>query len=341
MFRAALGVVLAAGGAPIQILIHIAVRKKVFIDGQEGTTGLGIHQRLAGRTDVELLEIPTAARKDPAAKRAILAAADVAILCLPDVAAVETVALARDLSVKLIDASTAHRTNDAFAYGLPELAPEQRAAIASARFVANPGCYPTGFLLAVRPLVDAGIVPVDYPITVHALSGYSGGGKKMIQAFREHDHRGESPDWTARPYALTLAHKHVAEMHVFGKFTFAPLFCPIVGNYYQGMIVTVPLHVRALKKRASLTDVHEVLAARYAGEGFVRVLPVGGGDAVEGGLLSPTACNGTNSLELLVSGNDEQILVSARLDNLGKGASGAAVQNLNLMLGFDESAGLT
>jgi N-acetyl-gamma-glutamyl-phosphate reductase len=323
------------------------LRKRVFIDGRDGTTGLGIQERLAGRADIELLEIPADRKKDPSAKRAVMQRADLAILCLPDAAAVETVALARGLDVKIIDASTAHRTDAQWVYGLPELSGETRSAIANARFVANPGCYPTGFVLALRPLVDAGILPCDYAITVHAVSGFSGGGKNLIAAFSEHNRatggvttEGPGSSWTARPYALTLAHKHVAEMRLYGGLTHAPLFCPIVGNYYQGMIVTVPLHTRLLQKNVTPGDVHALLAARYASERFVRVLPQGGGDALEAGCLSPTACNGSNRLELFVFGGDEQILVTARLDNLGKGASGAAVQNLNLMLGFAEATSL-
>jgi N-acetyl-gamma-glutamyl-phosphate reductase len=313
------------------------VTTKIFIDGQEGTTGLGIHERLARRTDLELLEISSDRRKDPAAKREILANADLVILCLPDSAAKETVELARGLDTKIIDASTAHRTDGAWAYGLPELSREDRRAIRSARFVANPGCYPTGFLLALRPLVDDGIVPPDYPVSVHALSGFSGGGKKMIQSYAEHDHSGASPDWTVRPYGLGLDHKHVPEMRVFAKLTHAPVFTPAVGNYYQGMIVTVPLHTGALTRRVTPKEVRDVLAARYEGERFVRVVPDNGEPPPT---LSPTALNGTNDLELFVFGTSERIVILARLDNLGKGASGAAVQNMNLMLGFDETSGL-
>jgi N-acetyl-gamma-glutamyl-phosphate reductase len=316
------------------------VSTKVFIDGQEGTTGLGIHERLARRADLELLTIAPEHRKDPRAKRDVMARADLVILCLPDAAAAEAVELAAGLETKIIDASTAHRTAPGWAYGLPELSADARGAIGSARLVANPGCYPTGFLLALRPLVEQGVVPADYPVTVHALSGYSGGGKKLITAFAEHDHSGESPDWTVRPYALTLAHKHVPEMRAYAGLAHSPVFCPAVGNYYQGMTVSVPLHGRALARRTTPTDVHALLTDRYRGEPFVRVMPLGGGAAVADGCLSPTACNGTNDVELFVFGSDDLILLVARLDNLGKGASGAAVQNLNLMLGFEETAGL-
>jgi N-acetyl-gamma-glutamyl-phosphate reductase len=315
------------------------VKHKVFIDGREGTTGLEIHERLAKRPDIELLEIEPQYRKDPEKKRALMSAADVVVLCLPDTAAVEAVALGGDRT-RIIDASTAHRTAKGWTYGMAELTEGQRTELRSAARVGNPGCYPTGFLLAVRPLVDSGLVPSDYPVSVHALSGYSGGGKKMIEAFESHDHSGKSPSWTVRPYGLTLQHKHVPEMHVYSKLAHAPVFSPNVGNYYQGMLVSVPLQTRLLAPGTGPQTVHDVLASRYAKEPFVRVMPLGL-DAAPGGLLSPTECNGTNRVELFVFGNEEQLLVVARLDNLGKGASGAAVQNLNLMLGADETAGLS
>lgn len=313
--------------------------KRVFIDGQEGTTGLEIHQRLRGRIDLELLEIAPDRRKDPTAKRNIMRAADLVVLCLPDAAALETVALA-DPGTRILDASTAHRVHERWVYGMPELEPAQRDRIRSAGRVSNPGCYPTGFLLAVRPLVDAGIVPRAAALTVHAQSGYSGGGKKMIQAYREHASAGPSPSWAVRPYALSLQHKHVPEMQRYAALEAAPLFCPSVGNYYQGMLVSVPLPARMLAKALTPSDLHALLAERYANEPFVRVMPLAGEGALEDGLLSATALNHSNLLELFVFGHPEQLLLIARLDNLGKGAAGAAVQNLNLMLGCDEGAGL-
>ena len=315
------------------------MKHRIFIDGSEGTTGLQIHERLVNRPDIEVLEIEPQYRKDPGRKKAIMDAADVVVLCLPDAASVEAVSLASPRT-RIVDASTAHRTSRDFVYGLPELTKDQRLALAGARLVANPGCWPTGFLLAVRPLVDAGLLAPDYPVSVHGTSGYSGGGKKLIEAFRAHDHGGESPAWTVRPYGLTLEHKHLPEMQVFARLAAPPVFSPFVGNYYQGMLVCVPLHLRALSRGATAQSVHEALSERYARERFVQVMPLGV-DASESGYLAPTACNGTNRVELFVFANDSQVLLAARLDNLGKGASGAAVQNLNLMLGCDETLGLT
>lgn len=316
------------------------MKKKVFIDGQEGTTGLEILERLSRRGDLELLEIASEHRKDPKERRAMAAAADLVILCLPDDAARDAIGLTKGTTAKILDASTAHRVKKDWVYGLPELAAGQRDRIRSAARVSNPGCYPTGFLLLVRPLVDANVLPYDYPVTVHAVSGYSGGGKKLIAAFAGHEHTGDSPDWTVRPYGLDLSHKHVPEMTVHAGLEYAPVFCPSVGNYRKGMLVSVPFHIHRLAKRVTPADVHALLSERYASEPFVRIMPLGGEGQLVNGYLTPVATNGTNLIELFVFGREEQMLLMARLDNLGKGAAGAAVQNLNLMLGYDEVAGL-
>jgi N-acetyl-gamma-glutamyl-phosphate reductase len=258
---------------------------------------------------------------------------------LPDAAAVETVSLA-DPETRILDASTAHRTQPGWVYGMPELTAGQRAQIRSAPREANPGCWPTGFLLAVRPLIDAGLISRAHPLSVHGQSGYSGGGKKMIESYHAHARVGASPDWAVRPYGLGLQHKHAAEMTHYALLEQAPLFCPSVGDYYQGMLVSVPLHLSSLAKRTTPGAVHALLSARYADEPFVRVMPLGGGDSLEAGCLNATALNDSNVLELFVFGHAEQLLLVARLDNLGKGAAGAAVQNLNLMLGRAEGTGL-
>jgi N-acetyl-gamma-glutamyl-phosphate reductase len=318
------------------------VTTRIFIDGQEGTTGLQIHERLRGRSDFTLLEIPGERRKEPELKRELLREADIAVLCLPDAAAVETVRLAGPRT-RLLDASTAHRVNPEWSYGLPELDGAARESIRNASKVANPGCWPTGFLLLVRPLIDAGLLPRDYPISLHGQSGYSGGGKPMIAAFQQQAREGHSPAWTVRPYGLQLQHKHVPEMQRYALLQHTPLFCPSVGDYYQGMLVHVPLHTRTLTRRVRPEDVQAIYDERYARERFVRVLPVGATGtlgALEQGCLSATALNGTNNIELFVFGHADQLLLTARLDNLGKGASGAAVQNLNLMLGREEATSL-
>jgi len=308
----------------------------VFIDGQAGTTGIEITDRLRGRTDLELITLSDAERKNPERRREALTSADVAILCLPDDAAKEAVVLAAGRA-RLIDASTAHRTHPEWVYGLAELTPGQRSQLRSARCVSNPGCYPQGFILMIRPLIEAGLLSADTPLTCHALSGYSGGGRQMIEKYRAAGSV-EQEGLGARPYSMGLAHKHAPEMHLYSRSAVRPVFAPIVCNYYKGMTVHVPLFRSQLG--CSAEDMQKRLAERYADEAFIRVFPYGGADVLEGGYLDPTTCNDTNRLEIMVFGNNDQILLTARYDNLGKGAAGAAVQNLNLMLGVDESTGL-
>ena len=312
---------------------------KIFIDGEVGTTGLQIRQRLLGRSDIELISIDPAKRKDLSARKEIINRADVVILCLPDDAAREAVGMVENGKVRLIDASTVYRTAEGWAYGFPELTRNQRAVIKAARYVSNPGCYPTGFISLVRPLTDAGILPKSWPLSVNAVSGYSGGGRKMIEEFEDQG----SPTFSKVPYriyGLSLAHKHVPEMKMHGGLEHPPIFQPSVGRYAQGMIVEVPLPLYALPSAPKLKDLQAVLAASYAGERFVEVASLEETASIT--TLAPESLNGTNSMKLYVFGSDElrQARLVAVLDNLGKGASGAAVQNLNLMLGLEETAGL-
>lgn len=297
---------------------------KVFIDGEVGTTGLQIRDRLIGRKDIELVSVPNELRKDAGARAAAFAQADVAILCLPDEAAIAAAAMCATLPTRLIDASTAHRINPDWVYGLPELAPAQRAAIVGAKLVSNPGCFSTCMIALLRPLTDAGLVAGDADLSIFGISGYSGGGNAMIAEFEKGETNGSFI------YATTQKHKHMPEVMAYSNLSKSPMFIPSVGHYAKGMIVQIPLH------GVDAGAVHATLSAYYAGSRFISVRAL---DAAQG-RENPQALNNTNELELSVLGNRDRVVVSAILDNLGKGSSGAAVQNLNLMLGLEEGAGL-
>lgn len=306
----------------------------VYIDGKEGTTGLQIYDRLAQRQDIDLLLIDEDKRKDAAERKKCINAADIVFLCLPDAAAREAVALVENDRTRIIDASTAHRTAEGWAYGFAELSPEHRAAVAAGKRVANPGCHATGFISAVYPLGKYGLLPPDYPLTCFSLTGYSGGGKKMIAEYEVAD-KGAAL-YAPQLYGLNLEHKHLPEMQKVCSLLRAPVFCPIVDDYYKGMATSVTLHTALLPGHPTAAQLHDVLEDHYSGAALVSVAPLGYTEK----RIAANTMAGSDRLQLIICGHEDQVLITALFDNLGKGASGAAVQNMNLMLGLEETTGL-
>ncbi len=311
---------------------------KVYIDGQAGTTGLKLFDRIKDRPDITLLTIDPAKHRDNAERARLINESDVTFLCLPDAASVEAVSFVENPKVRIIDASTAHRTNPDWAYGFPELSAAHREKIVKSNRVAVPGCYASGFLSLVYPMVESGMLPKDYPVTCHAVSGYSGAGKGAIAVYESEDR----PDGYGSPrqYALGQTHKHLPEMQKIAGLSYAPIFNPMVCDYFAGMVVSVPLHRRLLNGNPSVEEIHAMFLNHYAGQQFVKVRAIAGTDVLEDGFLPANTLAGTNMLEVFVSGNEERILLAARLDNLGKGASGAALQCFNIMTGAAEETGL-
>lgn len=311
------------------------MRFTVFIDGQEGTTGLNLQDTLAQRSDIELLQIDAAVRKDRDARRKLLNEADLVFLCLPDAAARESVSLVTNPHTRIIDTSTAFRTNESWAYGLPEIH-RQRECIRSATYVSVPGCHATGFILSLRPLIDAAIIPRDYPISCTSITGYSGAGRSGIEEYENKALADSKQLHVPRPYSLQRNHKHIPEMQLLTGLAYEPSFTPIKASFKQGIATSIPLFSRLLQRRTTAREIHGTLSDYYEGEPFVRVMPFDSQAYLDEGNFPITACNNTNRLELFVFGHDDKINIMARYDNLGKGASGAAIQNLNLMLGREE-----
>ncbi len=313
------------------------MKTKVFIDGSEGTTGLRIHERFSKRDDIEILTISPELRKDPEERRRLINASDITFLCLPDAAAIESATLVDNENTVIIDASTAHRTLPDWAYGFPELSKEHRDKIKNGKRIAVPGCYASGFIGLAYPLVKGGILPADYPVSVFAVSGYSGGGKKLIASYEE-EGRDAKFD-SARMYAWSQSHKHLKEMKIITGLNREPLFCPMTTNYNSGMIVQLPLYTEMLSEKKTPEEIRDYLADYYNGEKFIKVMPFGA-EVEAGGVLYSDACAGWDGMEIFVTGNEERIVVASRFDNLGKGASGAAMQCMNIVLGCDEAKGL-
>jgi N-acetyl-gamma-glutamyl-phosphate reductase len=315
------------------------MKYKIYVDGQEGTTGLKINERLSGREDIEILKIDYDKRKDTEERRKLINEADVVFLCLPDVAAKEAVTLVSNDKTRIIDASTAHRIHPEWVYGIPELSKEQREKITVSKRVSVPGCHASGFNMALYPLVKEGIVPKDYPVTCHSITGYSGGGKKLIEQYEVTDQDKEclkSPNL----YALGLNHKHIPEMQYIPGLTYAPIFTPIISDFYKGMLVTLPLFKRLLNKKVTSKEIHEFMSSYYKDQYFVEVMPYDPSSHLYNGFLNSIDCNNSNKLQIFTFESEDQILLVSRLDNLGKGSSGAAIQNMNVMLGLDEWVGL-
>ena len=313
------------------------MKTKIFIDGSEGTTGLRIYERFEGRDDVELLKISSELRKDVNERKRLINESDITFLCLPDAAAKESVSLVENDHVRIIDTSTAHRTEEGWAYGFAELSDAHRNSIKSGKRIAVPGCYATGFISLVYPMIARGIMPAEYPASAFGLSGYSGAGKKVIAAYEAEE---RPVDFDApREYALTQEHKHLKEMQKITGLAKAPLFSPIICDYYSGMVMSVPLYTDLLNGTQTVETVHKMFSDFYAGEKFIKVMPLDA-EAGVGNMLAGNACSGWDGLRIFITGNEERIVLSSQFDNLGKGASGAAIQCLNIMLGCEEDKGL-
>ena len=310
---------------------------KVFIDGSEGTTGLRIYERFEKRDDIEIIKIDPELRKDPAERARLINSSDITFLCLPDAASKESVSLVSNPDVRIIDASTAHRTETGWAYGYPELSDEHREAIKTGKRIAVPGCYATGFITIAYPLVKGGIVPKDYPVSAFAVSGYSGAGKKTIAVYEDKDRDVEFD--SPREYALSQQHKHLKEMQKISGLSRTPLFSPIIADYYSGMFVSLPFYADMLNGKQTPLSIHEYMSEYFKGQRFIKVMPFGS-EADTNGFIGANNLSGWDGLQLFVTGNEERILLTTRFDNLGKGASGAAIQCMNVMLGCDEAKGL-